>query len=604
MGAGASVDVTVDGELAKVLSASDGDLAKAADKLNRDIKRMVPKTASGRLDAASIEEDERESVHEVLGRARRLAEHGYAVSWGYYRKTVDGGPAARDADELLVETGRLKDDFTPDTPPRCDLSRSAVDEPVAALIDLAGRHGEALIKSLEGLVQDAGGAYNVGPRKKVGRIKQKAEDEYDGDVARVVDVERATGVFESVDDLSFAISLLRAASRRGEITIRRCKDHFGQPFDTGYRDLQLNVELDGFIGELQLNLRRIVDVKKEAHTVYEVERVLQAGEGRKALRRAVDCTGLESEQVLRLRIEGGRSIDGAFGSLAVFEAALARALPSGCVVANVYSGERGEVRVRLGLDEVAAMAQLRDDVLSVAELPEPTPTMPLPVLANYLKPSTPGAQQLAATACLRKLLSNETNPPIQAVIDSGAVPGLIELMQDSDRSALQFEAAWALTNIVSGTSDHARVVIEGGAVPIFCRLLSSPNEDVREQAVWALGNIAGDSPTCRDLVLREGAMQPLLQQLRKGSKLSMLRRATWTLSNFCRGKPQPEFGTVQPALPTLAQLINSPDEEVLADAQAGGVRFSRVDGVDHTMPMPRLIYRLVIVRAGAGPSPT
>ena len=81
MGAGASVDegVTVDGELAKVLSASDNDLAKAADKLNRDIKRMVPKTASGRLDAASIKEDERESVLEVLGRARRLAEHGYAV---------------------------------------------------------------------------------------------------------------------------------------------------------------------------------------------------------------------------------------------------------------------------------------------------------------------------------------------------------------------------------------------------------------------------------------------------------------------------------------------------------------------------------------------
>ena len=40
-------------------------------------------------------------------------------------------------------------------------------------------------------------------------------------------------------------------------------------------------------------------------------------------------------------------------------------------------------------------------------------------------------------------------------------------------------------------------------------------DDVREQAVWALGNIAGDSPTCRDLVLREGAMQPLLQQVQR-----------------------------------------------------------------------------------------
>lgn len=47
----------------------------------------------------------------------------------------------------------------------------------------------------------------------------------------------------------------------------------------------------------------------------------------------------------------------------------------------------------------------------------------------------------------------------------------------------------------------------------------------------------------------------------------MVRNATWTLSNFCRGKnPTPKWQQIQPALPVLSKLIYSLDEEILIDA--------------------------------------
>lgn len=52
---------------------------------------------------------------------------------------------------------------------------------------------------------------------------------------------------------------------------------------------------------------------------------------------------------------------------------------------------------------------------------------------------------------IRKVLSVEV-PPIQPIIDANLISPLIEFMKATQYPHLQLEAAWALTNVASGTS--------------------------------------------------------------------------------------------------------------------------------------------------------
>lgn len=175
-------------------------------------------------------------------------------------------------------------------------------------------------------------------------------------------------------------------------------------------------------------------------------------------------------------------------------------------------------------------------------------------------------EQLGAVQAARKLLSKDRNPPIDELIESGILPVLVKCLEREDNPSLQFEAAWALTNIASGTSEQTKAVVKADAVKYFMKLLESPHQNVCEQAVWALGNIIGDGPGLRDFVIQHGVVKPLLKFVSPNVPITFLRNVTWVIVNLCRNKdPAPPMDTIKEVLPALALLIHHQDLNILVD---------------------------------------
>jgi importin subunit alpha-1 len=186
-----------------------------------------------------------------------------------------------------------------------------------------------------------------------------------------------------------------------------------------------------------------------------------------------------------------------------------------------------------------------------------------------------GMLQYEAVVMLRKLLSAQDNPPINRVIESAVCKKLLLLMQNFDNHHMQYECAWALTNVCSGTAEQTNHIVELQGIQQFIKLLESPHVELVDQAVWALANIAGDCTELRDLVISCDCVQALCKVAKRHVARStdknvttLMENVTWAFSNMVRGKPQPDWEQVKDCLPILVGLMRTYpyNKTLLADA--------------------------------------
>jgi mannose/fructose-specific phosphotransferase system component IIA len=97
------------------------------------------------------------------------------------------------------------------------------------------------------------------------------------------------------------------------------------------------------------------------------------------------------------------------------------------------------------------------------------------------------------------------------IMAAGALPLLVELLSSGSDKGRQ-QAAWALANLALNNDIIASAFVAAGALPMLVELLSSGSEKGRMEAAWALANLAANkTDDSKAAIVAAGGLPPLTQ---------------------------------------------------------------------------------------------
>ena len=114
-----------------------------------------------------------------------------------------------------------------------------------------------------------------------------------------------------------------------------------------------------------------------------------------------------------------------------------------------------------------------------------------------------------------------------------------------------------MTNVTASLTEHCHAALP--AAPQLVAFLGSDDPALRDYAAWALGNLAGDGPALRDVLLAQGAFPALLPLVAPPQPPGVVRSAAFALSNLVRGQGAPVAAMLDAGLaPALLAALAAP----------------------------------------------
>jgi len=155
----------------------------------------------------------------------------------------------------------------------------------------------------------------------------------------------------------------------------------------------------------------------------------------------------------------------------------------------------------------------------------------LPLLARLLLSED---LEIVADACWGlSYISDSPNDRIQAVLDAGVAPRLVELL-GSTTTSVQTPALRTVGNIVMGDHSQKQLIIDLNALPVLVWMLDNPKKSIRGEACWTISNITAGTADQMQAVIDVNAF-PKLFELLQSSEFAIQKDIAWAVANATSG---------------------------------------------------------------------